>query len=92
MEDGEWIERLFRSANELIAEHAAARGVTGPVPILCECSDPSCLESLEVTLAEFHAVRAHANRFVVGRGHETPDEAVVEENDRFSVVQKELVN
>jgi hypothetical protein len=52
-----------------------------------------CAASLgvEVTPAEYEAVRSHPARFFVLPGHEdlTAGEVVVEQHDRFAVVEKQ---
>lgn len=80
-------QTLFREVNERINE------VKSPIVIfkelVCECSAPSCTQSLAVAKAEYETVRSNPRRFLVARGHELPEiEAVVEENERFLVVEK----
>lgn len=59
---------------------------------VCECSNDTCVDPVELTPAEYGDVRAHATRFFVVRGHEDEDlERVVEETDRFLVVEKPVV-
>ena len=42
-----------------------------------------------MTIAEYEAVRAQDDRFVLFSGHETPDpERVVQQDERFVVVDK----
>jgi hypothetical protein len=56
---------------------------------ICECSDTNCAESLEITAAEYEAVRAEGTRFVVTPGHQLQGiERVVYGNRRFFVVEK----
>ena len=43
---------------------------------------------LAVTRQEYEAVREHSARFIVALNHENPEsERIVEENDRFAVVE-----
>ncbi len=80
-------EALFREVNERIREITS---YGDDVEFLCECGDPTCARPIVMTIAEYEAVRANPARFLVVRGHEIPDvETVVEENDRFAVVEKE---
>jgi len=80
---------LFREVNERIAELTTLDRVRDMHLLICECSDEACAESLEVALAEYEAVRAHSDRFVVARGHELlAIERVVDANPRFVVVEK----
>lgn len=79
---------LFRAVNERIAELARIDG-PGTSSFICECSNDECAESIEVTPAEYLAVRMHSDRFLVLPGHQPGrDEHVVEANDRFVVVEK----
>ena len=62
-------EVTFRRANEMIEERAEELAVTGRVPFVCECGDASCLERVELSLAEYEAVREGARSFLVAPGH-----------------------
>jgi hypothetical protein len=79
-------EAIFRAGNESINKAAG-----GKAPYLCECGEKSCLARVELTPAEYEAVRAHPARFFVVPGHEdlTAGEVVVEQHDRFTVVEKQ---
>jgi hypothetical protein len=79
-------EALFREVNERIREVSA---FDGDVEFLCECGDASCTQPITMSIAEYEALRAHPTRFVIVPGHEFPDlERVVEQNDRYAVVEK----
>ena len=55
----------------------------------CECGAPKCACAIDLTLADYEAVRAHATRFVIAPDHENPEsERIVEENERFAVVEQ----
>lgn len=60
-------------------------------PYLCECGEKSCLARVELTPAEYEAVRAQPARFFVVPGHEdlTAGEVVVGNYERFRVVEKQ---
>ena len=80
---------VFREVNERIAGLTGLRNEIGFTMLVCECSDPECAESIEITLEEYEAVRAHPGRFVVRSGHQLPGlERVVERNGRYLVVEK----
>jgi hypothetical protein len=80
-------EILFREINERLDEMSAPWAKT--TDYLCECSELSCAKTIELTDAEYERVRARATVFVVVPGHERSDiERVIEENDRFLLVQK----
>jgi hypothetical protein len=82
-------ETIFRAGNESIDK--AAGGRMEETPYLCECGEESCLARVKLTPAEYEAVRSHPARFFVVPGHEdlTAGEAVVEQHDRFTVVEKQ---
>jgi hypothetical protein len=84
-------QSLYRDVNERIQDLNEAfddvLSFTGEW--VCECADETCTSPLELTLAEYEAVRSHPNQFAVLPGHVFPDvERVVEENDRYVVVSK----
>jgi hypothetical protein len=82
-------ETIFRAGNDSIEK--AASGRVEKVPYLCECGEMSCLARVELTPDEYKAVRSHSARFFVVPGHEdlTAGEIVVEQHDRFTVVEKQ---
>lgn len=81
-------ERLFREANEAIAQTARSIGVSGPVPFICECSDPACRKIVVLSLEEYGSVRTGRDHLVMLPGHDVTDRArVVTTNDRFVVVE-----
>jgi hypothetical protein len=80
---------VFREVNERIAELTELISETGVSLFICECSDPACTESLEVSAGEYEAVRANGARFLILSGHQIPEvERVVDGNGRFLVVEK----
>ena len=79
----------FREVNERIAELTNEWRQTDMSLFVCECSDTTCAESLEISPAEYEEVRADGARFVICRGHDIPEvERVVAGNGRFIVVEK----
>jgi hypothetical protein len=87
-------EALFREVNERIAE--LETGLTGYaqddsllVDFVCECPNEDCGDTLEVTCAQYEAVRSNPKRFLVVPGHEDAEVArVVERHAHFMVVEK----
>lgn len=60
-----------------------------PVPFVCECGDPDCVDGVLLTVAEYVAAHSAPNRFVIKPGHIFPDaEHVAERRERFWVVAK----
>jgi len=82
-------EAIFRAGNDSIDK--AAGGRVEKAPYLCECGEKSCLARVVLTAAEYEAVRSHPARFFVIPGHEdlTAGEVLVEQHDRFTVVEKQ---
>ena len=63
-------EDFFRQVNEKISAHAESHGDDAHVyTFLCECSDPECVERVELTLPEYEHIRASPARFVVKKDH-----------------------
>jgi hypothetical protein len=81
-------QSLFREVNERIGQVATRFDVGGLDSYICECGNPQCTEPMELTPAEYEAVREHANRFALLPLHEnSATETVVEQHRRYSVVE-----
>ena len=84
-------ETVFRAANREI-EHAvreAAGGGDHQIEVLCECGRPGCEGVITLTVVDYDGVHSQADRFVVLKGHESPEiESVVEERVDYLVVDK----
>ena len=79
---------VFREVNERIAELTTLVSETDVNLFICECSDTTCAESLEMTAAEYERVRTDGAQFVVVPGHQLPAiEQVVADTGRFLVVE-----
>jgi hypothetical protein len=56
---------------------------------LCECGNLDCIEEISLTDAEYAKLRSNAATFAVVPGHALEDvETVIEETDRFYIVEK----
>jgi hypothetical protein len=80
-------QAIFREVNERLRE------IANPVEIstdyVCECSAVDCHIAIELELDEYEAVRSLPNVFVIEPGHERLEvERVLEENDRYMLVEK----
>lgn len=85
------IATLFRELNDAVQVYFHTDGETRG-SFVCECSNETCVEAIELTPAEYGDVRAHATRFFVVPGHEMDElERVVEEYVGFLVVEKPVV-
>lgn len=83
-------EDFFRNVNERIREVAVSHGADDHVyEFICECSDPTCTERVELTSVEYERVRTDGRRFVIAPGHELSRiERVVDEGGEHVVVEK----
>ncbi len=84
-------EALFREVNERIeaVSQSVALGDEA-MEFLCECDRPDCRENVNVTRAEYEAVRAVPTHFIGLPNHQDPRiEHVAVANERFLVVEKE---
>jgi hypothetical protein len=83
-------EAVFRRVNERLEEVNAAFGsMLEGGEFVCECADIGCVERIELTLAQYEALRSVPTHFVVKPGHElAAEERVVEQHDEYLVVQK----
>lgn len=89
-------ETLFRTLNERMKEiedridtSVVGAPASDREEFFCECARLDCMARFEMTRAQYEAVRAHSERFVVLPGHEDPEiEQVVETHDQFLVVEK----
>jgi recombinational DNA repair protein RecR len=82
-------QALFREVNEHIAELTESVSEIDVNLLICECCNPACAETVEITPEDYERVRADGARFVVLPGHQLPEvERVLETSGRFLVVEK----
>ena len=80
---------VFRELNEEIAAIARSLPDDELPAFLCECG-AGCTRHVSLTLAEYEQVRSHPLRFFVVHGHDASDvDVVVEETERFCIVEKQ---
>lgn len=65
-------EILFRAVNERLDNMSAAIPWEKSTQYLCECSDMSCIESIELAQEEYEHARSRPTVFFVVPGHERP--------------------
>ncbi len=87
-------EAIFREVNERIEELSRRGGIDEDDSLLpgfiCECSDDSCAELIQVSYQQYEAVRENPRRFLVLPGHQDLDvERVVDEKPNVLVVEKD---
>jgi hypothetical protein len=85
-------EAVYREVNERVLGINERFGIDAErVSFICECGRLACTERIELTVEEYEAVRSSPVRFALVPGHDDPDvETVVEQNERFAVVEKHL--
>jgi hypothetical protein len=79
-------EATFRRVNEGME---AGQDPSGLLTFLCECGRLGCNRLIELTRAEYEAVRDDPRTFAIIDGHDiTEVEDVVERHERYVVVRK----
>jgi hypothetical protein len=82
-------ERAFRLGNERLKTVIGAAARNRAVPFICECTDDTCVDRVDLTLDEYLRVRSREDCFVIVSGHpRLPAEVVVEDNGRYQIVKK----
>ena len=83
-------QKLFRKGNERLHDLVENQvNDSTPVPFLCECAAEDCQGRVEVQLAEWEAVAARSNHYLMVSGHPRSEgEQVVSSVGEYDVVQK----
>jgi hypothetical protein len=83
-------QTLFRQANERLEQAVEDQVAEAQrVPFLCECADALCRGRVNLTLEQYHELRARENRFAIVPGHPRVEgEEMVEDCEGFHVVEK----
>jgi hypothetical protein len=83
-------EAVFREVNERINDLAEHFGLEDqPLDLVCECGDPTCVERITMSRADYEQLRSDPTQFAVYPGHTKGDiEAVLERRDSYVVVRK----
>jgi len=83
-------EAIFRTVNDQIkAVTATLAGAAETMTVVCECGTSSCIDQIDVGLADYARVRSDSTLFLTKPGHDFPEtETVVEKSQRFWIVQK----
>lgn len=85
-------EAVFREVNERIKGLAKLFhwGKPDPLDLVCECRNATCVQRIEMSRAEYEAVRAEETHFALYPGHADPDiERVISSHRGYEVVAKE---
>jgi hypothetical protein len=85
-------ESLFREHNESVEMDNAIyqRAGSALAEWICECADEGCTVPVQLTVAEYEAVRADATHFLVapGEAHITAEIERVVKRERYWIVEK----
>lgn len=60
-----------------------------PTEFLCECGQTDCIVTIALARAEYEAIRSSPTLFVVAPGHQTAGHGIIDENERFALVENE---
>ena len=85
-------EAVFREVNEQIKGLGKLFhwGKPDPLDLVCECRNATCVERIEMSQAEYEAVRAEETHFALYPGHVDPEiERVISSHAGYEVVAKE---
>jgi hypothetical protein len=82
-------QTIFREVNERLRELSNRNDQT---EYQCECSDVACMDTIALDTAQYEAIRSKRKVFVIVPGHERLEvERVVDEDDRFMLVEKTML-
>ena len=82
-------EYIFRAANDAVQANRETPS-DELLAFLCECSSTACEADIDLTVAEYATLRTSERRFAIATGHEDLEiERVVDEFDRYTVVEKQ---
>jgi hypothetical protein len=90
--DGVLAPALFRAVNdrirELLDENVSVDARASDLrDFICECRRRDCFSSVSATVAEFDAIRAGENLFLVDPNHAEEPERLVRKTPRFGIVE-----
>jgi hypothetical protein len=83
-------QSVFRDVNERIEHISEAFDLATPtLDFICECAEETCAERIEMSKAEYEALRRVPTHFAVKPGHEIEGvEEIVDSRDHYVVVAK----
>jgi len=77
-------EDFFRDVNEVIARTGGSNGST----FLCECANPHCNDTFDMTPHDLQTLHSEPGHYVVKPGHDVPDlEEVVQQQNGYAIVR-----
>jgi hypothetical protein len=86
-------EALFREVNESVHDVHSEWSAIAPgqhaLRVVCECSDDTCTETIDLAPQVYSVVRENVLQFILIPGHEDLSiERIVERTDSYVVVEK----
>ncbi len=82
-------EATARQINEQLEDAHGDSPDGGLLPMVCECGNAACEETIGISPDEYQRLRQAPRRFAVLRAHVIADvEEIVDETDRYVVVEK----
>ena len=79
-------EKILEQVNQVIPEGNRELFM---VSFVCECSDETCHQRIELTVEQFHRYSTNPKRFIIIPGHEQSDiEQIIEHFPFFDIVEK----
>jgi len=82
-------QALLREVNERIEQLDQEWSISGTVSLLCECGNIGCFERVEISAADYDAVRRFPTRFLVKPGHLAREgDRVIGETANCVIVEK----
>jgi hypothetical protein len=79
----------FRKANEGLIKVIQKGSAHRRIPFLCECADDACFGRVELYLAQWEAVAAQHNHFLIQAGHQRSEgEEVVGHEGGYEIAGK----
>jgi hypothetical protein len=81
---------VFRRANErLLAAVSDHIDDARPIPFLCECLDPQCRSTVQLSIEDFRDLRESESRYAIVTGHPTANgEHAIEAEGDVTIVEK----
>ena len=80
----------FRDFNEWISESNGRMGIHQPLhEYICECSDATCRQPIDLSNEEYEEIRSNSNRFAIAPNHEDPElDRVLSQHPRYTTIEK----
>ncbi len=79
-------QAVFRAANEAIIKNPSERSALRT--FICECGEESCMTAIQLTHADYDALRSNPRHFALARGHESEGDSILEERAGYTLVEK----